>query len=867
MAEKLRNNPPRWSLKLLRLFIRKEYLEEVEGDMEEVFADDIELFGHNKARRRYNWQMLKLIRPSLIHTLFNSQKFNYPAMLKHNILVTFRGFKRHKLTFFINLIGLSTGLAASLLILLWVQDERSVDTFHEKDDQLYWAMTHFELPAGPVTWNYTSGRLGRTMIEKYPEVEDAVWIGDQYFIPRGVLTYKGDNFETQGLFASRNFFEVFTYKLLNGNASEVLTDPSSIVLSRKFAISVFGSIDEAIGETIEFEDRLMSRSFVVTGIYESPPVNATKQFDMVINYDVLTEIDPWADHWNGGYSETFLVLKEGSDIDAFNTKIADFMDEYIENERFTLFVQKYSDNYLYGSYEDGMLVGGRIESVRLFTLVAVLILLIAGINFMNLSTAQAATKMKEIGVKKAIGAHRNVLIFQFLCESILISIFAMILAILLVSLLLPQFNAITGKQITPDLWLHLPLILTTVFITGLLAGSYPAFYLSGFDPVKVLKGKLSSLRGEELVRKGLVVVQFTLSVTFIVVVIIINQQIEFTLNKNLGYNRSNIITFESKGLSSEQLQAFLEELRNLPGVASLGNMAGDFLWGNDNGSGYWWGDDPGERTYLFKSPKMGYNTIETMGLTMVQGRSFDPKFNDHDDRIIINESAAKMMGLEEAAGKTIRYGESGQKEIIGVVKDFQYGSLHQKIEPMVIRFRDWGRECIIRLERGSEVATLDRIEKVYESFHPKYHFEAAYLEDDYSALYNTERRESVISNYMAVIAIIISCLGLFGLSSFTAQRRTKEIGVRKILGASHLTIMRLLTSTFTKTVIVAVALAIPLGYYVSTYWLRNFAYAVDVHWLVFAVAGISSLLIAWFTVAFQTYKAANVNPVQSLRHE
>lgn len=859
--------PPHWSLYLLRLFVRKDFLEEIEGDMEEVFMDDLETYTIKKAKRRYITGVLKLMRPSLMRLLSGTQKLNYIGMLQHNLLITLRGFLRHKTSFLINLIGLSTGLAASLLIFLWISDERSVDSFHDKDDQLYRVMTHFQLTNDLVTWDYTSGRFGRTMVQDFPEVEDAVWIGSGYYMPSGILTYDQANYETKGLFASQNFFDVLSYKLLSGKASDVLDDKNSIVISEPTALKIFGTIDAAIGKTFSFESRLFDREFIVSGVYEAPPANATLQFEVVINYDILIEIDESADDWNGGYAENYLVLKEGTDTRAFNAKIANFMDDKVNNERFTVFVQKYSDYYLNGQFKNGLLIGGKIESVRLFTIVAILILIIASINFMNLSTAQASKKMKEIGVKKAIGANRVALIFQFMVESLSISFLALIVASALVYFLLPQFNIIAGKSISLDISEHLPLLLWTVTATGILSGSYPAFYLSGFNPVAVLKGKVSNLKGEEFVRKSLVIVQFTLSIVFIIGVIVINQQIEFTQNKNLGYDRNNIVTFESRGLDQEQILSFMARLKEIPGVESAGNMAGDFLWGDDNGSGYWTTEIPENRQHLFKSPKMGYNVIETLDLKIIQGRSFDPKFIDHRNNVIINQSAEKLLGLKDAAGTRINYGNGSYKDIIGVIEDFQYGSLHQAIEPMIIRFRDWGGECIVKLQQGTESNTLGRIEKLYQEFQEKYPFEAAYLEDDYMALYDSEEKESALSNYMAGVAIIISCLGLFGLAAFTAERRTKEIGIRKILGASQTVIVRLLTGSFTKTVIISIVLALPLGYFAVSKWLENFAYAVDISWSVFVIAGVSCLLIAWITVGFQTIKASMINPTECLRNE
>ncbi len=861
--------PPRWSLRLLRFFLKKDYLEEIEGDMEEVFEDNIAQHSLRKARRIYNREVIKLIRPNLVRGITGYHKLNYIGMLQHYLLITLRGFKRHKTTFFINLIGLSTGLAASLLIFLWVNDEKSVDTFHEKNDQLYWVFANFQLPNSTLTWDYTSGLMAESLKEEFPEVEDAVRIGNSHFFkPEGVISFKETNFEIDGLFASQNFFEILTYPVVIGDKSEILKGKESIAISEEMAISVFGSIENALGKLIDWENQFFNKTFVVKGVFQAPPSNASNQFDVVVNYDQLVESDKWAAAWNGGYAQTFLLLKEGTNIDQFNAKIENFMDNKVNNDRFSLFVQPYAKNYLFGKYDNGIQVGGRIENVRLFTIVALFILLIACINFMNLSTAQASKKMKEVGVKKAIGANRKALIFQFLSESILLSLFALTLAIVLVNLFLPQFNEITSKQLEINIFQFIKPIIGVALITGVLAGSYPAFYLSGFNPVAVLKGKVSNLKGEEWIRKGLVVVQFVLSIVFIIGVITINRQIEFTQSKDLGYDRENIVTFTRKGQFDRDPQIILSELNKIPGVISAGNMAGEFLWGDDNGSGFSWDPSTDEdNKYLFKSPKIGYNVIETLGLEIIEGRSFSKALNDDNSKVIINESAVKLMGLKNPIGKVLDYGKEETREIIGVVKDFQYGSMHQKIEPLIFRFRNSGANYVVKLQAGTETISLQKLEDIYQEFHPKYNFTPSYLQDDYLALYSTESKVASISNYMAGIAIIISCLGLFGLAAFTAERRTKEIGIRKILGASQVVIVRLLTGNFTKTVLISIVIALPLGYFIVDNWLHNFAYSVGLKWWFFAFAGIAALLIAWLTVGFQTFKAAMINPAQCLRNE
>jgi len=860
--------PPKWSTKLLRLFLRGQYVEEIEGDLEEVYQEFLSKYSKSKARRLYNKEVIKLIRPNLLRKPSGSQKLNPFGMFKHNLLISLRGFKRYKSTFLINLLGLSTGLAAALLIFLWVEEERSVDKFHEKDDQLYWVMANFSINDDIRTWDYTSGRLAQALLDDFPEVEEAVRVGNGFFRPRGIISFDESHFEANGLFASPNFFEVMTYDMIIGSPGEVIKDKGSVVISDWFAESIFGSIESAIGKTVHWENRLFNKEFIVSGVFKAPPKNASKRFDVVLNYDNLIDADEWADHWNGGYAQTYVVLKKGTDIDSFNAKIADYLTIKTDSDRFQLFVQQYSKNYLYGKYESGIQTGGRIENVRLFTLIAVVILAIACINFMNLSTAQASKKIKEVGVKKAIGVRRSALIFQFLSESILLSVFSLVVALGLAAIVLPHFNTISGKVLELRLQEYLLPIFLMVLLTGFVAGSYPAFYLSRFKPVAVLKGKVSNIRGEEWIRKGLVVVQFSLSVIFIIGVIVINEQIDLTQQRELGYDREAIITFREAGSEYKDPQPFFNELMKIPGVLNTANMAGDFLSADDNNSGFSWIEGTkDDDNHLFDSPKVGYNFIETLGLEILEGRSFSREFNDGTESIILNEEAVAYMGLKNPVGTKIGWNEDLTMEVIGVVKNFQYGSIHKKVEPLILQFRKMGKQYFVRLKPGSESETIDQIEKVFEEMYPGQIFNASLLSDDYTALYNSESKVADLSNYMAGIAIIISCLGLFGLAAFTAERKAKEIGIRKILGASEILIFRHLTGTFTKTVVISILFSVPIGYYAAYNWLQNFAYTIELSWWIFVLAAMSALLLAWVTVGIQTLKAARQNPVQSLRAE
>lgn len=861
----MNKRPPIWSLRFFRWYCNPDYVEDIEGDLLERFEK--RTTEHKAARWLFVLDVLKLFRPGIIKSVFDGQRLNYYGMFKHNLLISIRSFKRYKTTFLINLLGLSTAFASVFLIYLWVDNERSVDAFNTNDKVLYRAMTHFQLPTKKVTWEYTSGRLAESMLEEYPEVIKSTRVNNKFFIPKGIVTANDRHQEVEGQFADPNIFSVLSYQMIIGDPSEVIRDKQSVVISESLAKKLFESAQNAIGQTIQWNCSLFNQSFVVTGVYASPPKNATRQFDLMINYEVLIDADEWANHWKGGYAETYLVLNENTDIDAFNKKIAHHIDEKIENDKFTLFLQKYSDRYLFGQFEDGKLVGGRISNVRLFTYIALFIILIAAINFINLSTAQASTKLKEIGVKKAMGSNRKQLVFQFLTESMLMSFLSIVGAIILVYAMLPYFNQLIDQTLSFTLLDNILTIALTVVGLGLLAGLYPAFYLSSFRPISIMRGKLPSMSGEKWMRQGLVITQFSLSVIFIIGMLIVNGQLNFIENKPLGYNRTNLLTFEGKGSDRVDPSILIAEIEKILGVKNATSMAGPFLWGNDNGSGFHWNGDQANRNHLFKSPKIGFNTIETLELKLIDGRSYDRSFNDDRTKVIINESALQMMGLEEPIGFKLKYGDDEYREIIGVVEDFQYGSLHQPIEPLIFRFREWGENYMVRIDAGSELRVVEEIEKRYNEVYPNFSFESQFLEDEYDQLYASEQRIGSLSGYFALFAIIISSLGLLGLVTFTTERRIKEIGIRKVLGCSVTRIVLLLSSDFTKLVLIAIFIAIPLSYLGVQEWLQNFAYHIDLEWWYFAVGAALALIIAWLIISTKTIKAATMNPVESLKDE
>ncbi len=791
-------------------------------------------------------------------------------MFKQNIKLFFRNIKKYKGSFLINVLGLSTGLASTLLIYLWVYDELKVDKFHKNDGQLYQVMLNYHFPDGLITDTASPATLETALVEEMPEVEYATAINSRDISCEGFLSHEDNHIKGSGLYAGRDFFHIFSYNLTQGDSKQVLADNNAIVISERLAIKLFGTTENVIGKTIEGSPELFGETFQVSGVFAPPPSSSTLQFDFIINFELLAANTKWVTEWTGDGAKVYIILKKGTNIDHFNKKIVDYLIlKSPDRLKSTLFVRKYSSGYLYGQYENGVQAGGRIVYVRVFSIIALLILVIACINFMNLSTARASRKMKEIGIKKAIGANKKMLVVQFLGESMLISLLSFVVASVLVVLLLPQFNEITGKHL--DLNIGTNVVLSSVGIiifTGLVSGSYPAFYLSGFNPISVLKGRRSASSGEQWVRKGLVIVQFTISVIFIVVVLIMNKQIEFTQTKNLGYSKNNILHFQMKEGYGYSFETFMSELRSLPGVVNATNIYGGNIVENvGGGTGFSWeGMAPGSENIEYLRLEAGYDLIETLGFELIQGRSFSREYSTEREKLIVNKAAAEMIGTKDIVNKTIR-DIRRDKQIIGVVNNFNVESLHKEIRPCFIRFEPNGDNVMVKLKTGEETATIGKLEKLYEKFHLGYPLEFTFLDDDYQTLYVSEYRAVALSKYLTGLAILISCLGLFGLAAFAAERRRKEISIRKVLGQSVSQITIMLSGEFAKLVLISTLIALPIAYALVNDWLSGFAYRILLQVWYFLGAGLIALSVAMLTVGSHAIRAANKNPVEALREE
>jgi putative ABC transport system permease protein len=789
-------------------------------------------------------------------------------MFRHNVLFFFRNALRSKTSFSINLIGLSIGLTCTLLIYLWVQDELSTDKFHEKGRQLFQVMKNASYSGKEITtYEATPGRLAKALADEMPEVQYAVSV-NAWSSKQSIISVGNKHIKAQELYAEKDFFAMFSYPLLHGNKALVLNDRRGVAISDGLAKKLFNSTESIVGKTIEWKQGDAIEVFQITGVFEKPPVNSTQQFDIVLSFDVLRNRSPEIDEWFNGGGVTYLLLKEGTNLSQFNSKISSFLqgksgDALIGN----LFVRPYSDKYLYDKYENGVQIGGRIQYVRLFSITAIFILLIACINFMNLFTAKVSGRLKQVGVRKTLGASRKKLIYQFLGEALSMAFLSLSLANFFIVLLLPYFNQITGKQLTlqPDVNFVLSNLLIAVG-TGLIAGSYPAVYLSGFNPITVLKGKLVTSPGEIWARKGLVIFQFTISIIFILSVIVVYKQIQLIQTKNLGYNRDNVIVFKKEGKLNDSFDNFLHELKSIPGVINASSTGGNMTSADNTTDALQWkGKDPDDRI-TFASLQVNYDFLETLNIELKEGRAFSREYGSDSSKIIFTEAAIAAMNMKDPVGKTVTL-DGKEMQIIGIARNIHFESLHNKMKPAFFLLRPNTDNIMVKIKAVSSNATIGQIENLYQKFNQGLPFEYSFLDEVYQKLYTSEQRVAVLSRYFSVISIFISCLGLFGLAAFTAERRRKEIGVRKVLGARVSQIALLLSKDFLLLVIVAICIGFPIALWATNNWLQDFAYKADISVWLYIVAAIAAIMIALLTVSFQAIKAAVANPVKSLRPE
>lgn len=785
-------------------------------------------------------------------------------MFKTNLKIAWRNLVKDKQFTFLNVLGLSAGLGCALLIFLWVHDESSYDKFFENDDRLYQLMEVRSYDGEVHASEESSGLLSETVKQQVAGAEYAAAVAPPDWFPQYTLSVGDKNIKASGQYTGRDYFNIFSFKLVEGNKNNVLESKSSIVISDELAKKLFGTTENIIGKPVRFDQ---DTTFYVSGVFEKVPQHSSQQFDFVLSFEYFKSIKEWVTLWGHTGPHNYVLLDKGTGINAFNKRVADVITVSTGDTSRKVAAAKFSDIYLHNDYGNKAASGGRIEYVRLFSLLAIFILVIASINFMNLSTAKASRRLKEIGIKKVVGAGRKQLIFQFLSESLLLTLFAAVFAIGIALLLLPAFNQVTGKRIS----LHFDTAIIIYFIaivlcTGLLAGSYPALYLSRFNPLSILKGKLRSSLAEVVSRKGLVVFQFTLSTILIVAMMVIYQQMQFIQATDAGYNKNNVLRFSAEGNIHGKKEAFIAELKNIPGIvnasATYHKMVGH---GYSHTGMEWEGKDPNS-DITFEAFEVDYDFVETMGMEIKEGRSFSRNFGTDSAGIVLNETAVKTMGLKDPVGKTIKRFGKKDLQIIGVVKDFHFESLHEPIKPGYMFL--WGGNIIVAsVQANNQRQTIAAIERLYGKYNPGFPFTFNFLDEAYQRQYDSETRVSALSRYFAGLAIVISCLGLFGLAAFTAQKRRKEIGVRKVIGASVVNITTMLSKDFLRLIFISLAVAFPVSWWLMSNWLQGFAYRVSITPSVFVSAGIAVVLITLFTISFQSIRAATANPVKSLRTE
>jgi putative ABC transport system permease protein len=804
-------------------------------------------------------------------------------MLKNYCLIAWRNISRHKTQTAINVIGLALGMTCCLFIFLWVRDEKAVDHVHLKSENIY-SVYQTVTANGKTEGSYStplivvSGQnypsfLLEDLNKTVPQVKYQVYYATGYELPWGhpeTFAYKEKKLKLEGSRAGRDFFKMFSYPLIAGSPETALSNMKGIAISRKMAVDFFGTPQNAMGKSLRYENSL---DFVVSAVFENLPLQSTLHFDFLFNWDAQKKLL----QWSSNDFQSYVELLPDANVKSVEAGINRFLQPRLEKNnsvRIQVGLQPYGDKYLYGNFVNGIPESGRIEYIRIFSSVAFFILFIACINFMNLATARSVKRAKEVGLRKVVGSSRKQLIGQFFAESIACALISMIISLLLIILLLPSFNQFTGKHIGlplshPAFWVSLFLLMV---LTGLFAGSYPALYLSSLRPVRILKGVVRFTQGSILFRKGLTVFQFMLSIILLVSTIVITRQTRYVQNTNLGYDRENLIYTRIEGELSNQNKylLFKNRLSQMPGIEMIDRSSEaphtmDFVVTDAIN---WEGKDK-NAVVGFKPASVGLDFVKLMHLKIAEGRDFSRSIvTDTSDAFLVNEEAVKEMGMKDPIGKWI---SAWQKKghIIGILKDYHTHSLREPIKPVILDVKEYEYFGVIiaRTLPGKTKEALASLEKVYKEINPDYPFTYQFIDEEYKNLYFNELIISKLSVLFASLAILISCLGLLGLVIFSAEQRTKEIGIRKVLGASLASIISLFSKDFLKLIGIAFLIAAPIAWYSMNHWLQDFSYKINITWWTFALAGGVSIAITLLIVSYQAIKAAIANPVSSLRSE
>ncbi len=786
-------------------------------------------------------------------------------MLKNLIKIAFRNLWKRKGYSFLNILGLSIGMASALLILLWVNNEMGFDRFYTKSDRIYKLYNRDMFNGALWAWNTTPKIMGPTIKKDYPEVDDVVRYSNITFL----LTVGDKKLNARGAFADSGFQHMFTMPVLAGGDRATLQQPYTMVITGKLAKKLFGN-DDAIGKIIRIDS---NTNFTVSTVLKDLPANTSFDFEYLLPWSFMEKLG-WNDqYWGNNSVRTFVLLKPGASHAAFDAKLKDITTSH-STETEKVFSYPFSREHLYGKNDNGQLVDGQVETVRLFMVIAAFILLIACINFMNLSTARSEKRAREVGIRKVSGALKGSLIAQFIGESILLSAIAFMVALAMVQLSLPGFNTLVGKDLVIEYGNPMFWFFSTSFIifTGVLAGSYPAFYLSSFTPITVLKGSFKKAHAAITPRKVLVIVQFTLAIVLIIGTIIVEHQIRYAQNRDAGYNRDNLVYMFTQGETDKNYLLIKNDLLKSGAVVSVTKSANPITQRWSDGWGYTWeGSTETDKKLDFTRLGSDANFVKTIGVTLKEGRDIDVYTYPTDSMaVMLNESAVRSMHLDNPIGKQIVNGKE-TFHVVGVVKDFILESPFEKtVNPMLILGPGSEFFQVIHVKLNAANSTsenLARMEKIFHQYNPEYPFEYVFADESYAKKFKEQQRTGTLATLFAGLTVFISCLGLFGLASYMAENRVKEIGVRKVLGASVFSITALLSREFLQLVLIALLIASPVAWWAMKKWLENYSYHIAIEWWVFAGAGIVSILIALLTVSYQSVRAAIANPVRSLRSE
>jgi putative ABC transport system permease protein len=787
-------------------------------------------------------------------------------MLRNYFKIAFRNIVRHKAFATINIAGLAIGMACSIFILLWVQNELSYDKFNKNVDHIY------RLTAGEET---NSGPMVPELKAKIPAIKNFVRL--LFVQPTTTVFERGTKrFEEKSVFyADSTLLQVFSFPLVNGNAETALTRPDAVLITEDMAKKYFGN-EDAIGKILKKDNK---DNLVVTGVLKNIPANSHLQFDFIMPMSAIAHTDwrlrdnVWASYdfydylqLDENFKATPVALAE------LRRQVNKIVGEHIKDNPPDIKLQPLADIHLRSEYHSGLPGQGNIQYVNIFFVVALFILAVACINFMNLATARSARRAKEVGLRKVVGAGRMQLIGQFLGESLFISFIALLIAVCIVYMLLPVFSDLAGKELS----IHLldgkliALLIGIALLTGLVSGSYPALFLSGFQPVKVLKGNMKMTGGNLYFRNGLVVLQFVVSIVLLAGTGLVYKQLNYIRNRNIGYDKSNLLYMQMTGELGDKQPTLKAELKANPLTANFTTVSeGISNLGSNTYGLEWEGSNPADRNTWFTKAWVTDGFFDVMQMKMAGGRGLSATAFADSGNYVINEKAAKIMGMTPATaiGKSLTF--QGDKGIIvGVVKDFNYKPAQSAIEPMILAYNKWnGGIVIVRTQPGKTEATIQALEKISKRLNPAFPFSYGFVDQDINNLYKGEQQMGSLFNVFAMIAIFISCMGLYGLSAFMAEQRTREIGVRKVLGASVFNVLYLLSTGFTKLILIAIVIAIPITWFAIDKWLSSFAYRVHVGWAIFMITSLGALAIAWITVSYESVKAALSNPVTSLRSE